>query len=192
MGFLGKVTGKFLDILQSFTVNLSVVILVFMTLMMTVEIVSRYIIKSPVYMAEHFVMIMMGWIVFLLIGSVARRDEHIRIGFFVTKVLGSKAKSFTFALESITGLVLSGYLTYWGIKWVQLAMKLGMKESYTPEMDQYPAWVPWIVVAIGMGLATLFYLERIVRQARSIYRHRKTKRLDEMSVEIPPILDKGI
>ncbi|MFC1963020.1 TRAP transporter small permease [Chloroflexota bacterium] len=192
MSFLGKIVGKFLDILHSFVGNFGVVLLFFIALMMAVEIVSRYILKAPVYMAEQFVMIMMGWIVFLLIGSVAKRDEHIRIGFFVTKVLGSKAKPFIFALESITGFVLCGYLTYWGTKWVQLGMKLGARQSYTPQMDEYPAWIPWIIVAIGMGLTTLFYLERIVRQAQSIYRHRKAAKLEERPGEMPPILEEGM
>ncbi|MFC1963049.1 TRAP transporter small permease [Chloroflexota bacterium] len=192
MSFLGKIASKFFDILQSFTGNLGVVLLILITLMMTVEIVSRYIIQAPVYMAEQFVMIMMGWIVFLLLGSVARRDEHIRIGFFVTRVLGHRARTFIFALESITGAALCGYLTYWGIRWVQLAMKLGIKESYTPQMDEYPAWIPWTVVAIGMGIATLFYLERIVRQVQSIYRHRKSRRLEVMADETPLIVEEGM
>ncbi|MFC2059045.1 TRAP transporter small permease [Chloroflexota bacterium] len=192
MSILGKIVGKFLDKLQSFTGNFGVALLGFITLMMTVEVVSRYIIRTPVYMAEAFVTIMMGWIVFILLGSVARRDEHIRIGFFISKALGSRAKPFIFALESITGLALCIYLCYWGIKWIQLAMMLGIKESYTPNMDEYPAWIPWMIVAIGMGISALYYLERIVKQAQSIYRHRRAPGENEMPGDLPPSLEEGM
>ncbi|MFC2058546.1 TRAP transporter small permease, partial [Chloroflexota bacterium] len=106
MRLLGKILVRSIDVMQAFTTNMGGLLLVFIVGLMTTAVLFRYVVQNPVYLAEGFLQLMMGWMVFLLMASVSRRDEHIRIGFFVNKVLGPRAKSFIFALENISSLAL--------------------------------------------------------------------------------------
>ena len=102
MRSLASVLGKILGGTEGFTTHLAAVVLSIVTLMMTWEIITRYIMDKPLFLAEQFIMLMMGGIVFLVLGVVGRRDEHIRIGFFISKLL--------FFNAGIKILVLQSYL----------------------------------------------------------------------------------
>ncbi|MFC1926134.1 TRAP transporter small permease [Chloroflexota bacterium] len=169
-----KALSKYMDTMHKATTALSVVFLFFTVIIMTYAVVARYL-TSALFYGEPFVVIMLVWTVFLLIGSVARRDEHIRIGFFVNKLLGKRASPFIYGLESVASLALCIYFAYWGIRWVQLAMIINEGISYNELGDEYPAWIPYIIAPGGLIIAATFYLERIVRQARSIYHNIKAK-----------------
>jgi len=163
MRLLGKVIGKFVTGTETVSVNLTAGVLACVTLLMTYEIIGRFVINKPFFLAELFIMMMMAAIVFLTWGSVTRRDEHIRIGFFISKLMGDRAKPFMYVLESIAGVALSAYITYAGVKWIQLSMKLGHTRAWsTNPWDEYPVAVPHMVVCVGMGVATIMYLARLV------------------------------
>ncbi|MFC1994237.1 TRAP transporter small permease [Chloroflexota bacterium] len=165
---LGKIIGKFFSGVDALSVNMSAAILSVVTVLMTYEIVARFVIDKPFFLTELFVMMMMAAIVFLTMGTVTKRDEHIRIGFFVSKLLGNRAKTVMFTLENIAGLALSFYITYAGIKLVQLMMKLQHKRAWsTNPWDQYSEWIPHMVVCVGMGIVGMFYAWRIVRWLQS-------------------------
>jgi len=192
MRLLGKILVKSIDIMQAFTINMGGLLLVFIVGLMTTAVLFRYVVQNPVYLAEGFLQLMMGWMVFLLMASVSRRDEHIRIGFFVNKVLGPRAKPFIFALENISSLVLCIYFGFWGIRWVQMALRLGMVHPYNAEGDTYAVWIRWIIVPIGVWLTAVIYIERIFIQARSVYRQRKAKREEDMGVGIASQFEEGM
>ncbi|MFC2058316.1 TRAP transporter small permease [Chloroflexota bacterium] len=165
---IGRILGRLFSATDALAVNMSAALLSVITVMMTYEIFARHLIDRPFFLAELFIMMMLAAIVFLTIGTVTKRDEHIRIGFFVSKVLGDRSKTVMFVLENIAGLALSFYITYAGVKWVQLQMKLGHVRSWsTNPWDQYSEWIPHMVVCVGMGIAAMFYAWRIVRWLRS-------------------------
>ncbi|MFC2058615.1 TRAP transporter small permease [Chloroflexota bacterium] len=186
MRFLAKALAKFLDILEEFNLSISSSFLFIILGFMVYEIITRYIIKSTLVFSEQIMMTMLGWSVFLLIGEIARKDDHIRIGFFIDRLLGKKAPLFVYALESIASFSLCIYLIHCSIRWIKLQKFMGIDIYITPSGATYKEWMPNIVIPIALIMASLFYLERIILQARHLFRQYKMKgeiSIDDVSPE---------
>jgi TRAP-type C4-dicarboxylate transport system permease small subunit len=167
--------GKLLALVQRATIAVSVVLLLVMTWGMFAGVVMRYFVGGHVPYLETFLGVLLAWSVFLLIGSVARRDEHIRIGFFAETVLRQRAQPFFTALENIISLPLLIYLAWVGYRWVVFHMDQGTREFLGRSTTTYPVWPTITVVSIGCGIGALFYLERTVKQVRSLLLRRQKK-----------------
>ena len=176
----GAIATRIIGFLEGLIHNITGVFLGIIILLMAFEVVARYLLKSPFMYAEPFIMMMMAFNVFLLIGPVARPNEHIRIGFFSARIFGRHANAIMFGAESLVSLGLTGYFVYWGIRWVELGRKLGVTETITPNGDTYPAWIPHLIVPIGLSMAGLFYIERVVRQIQILTGHSKGQGKDEL------------
>jgi len=127
--------------------------------------------------------LLMVWFVFLLVGSVSRGDEHIKISGLVEVVLRKRAKAFLFMVENIVALPLCIYFTWAGYCWIAHRMSQGSL-SFIGEYHTYPAWIPNIIVPIGFGIASLFYLERTAKQVRAfLLRRREEQAIESQSGE---------
>ncbi|MFC1926765.1 TRAP transporter small permease [Chloroflexota bacterium] len=186
---LGRLARKFMSLLQLTNTSISVLFLMIIVLLMFMEVVSRYVVGgSVVSFAETIIRLTMGWTVFLLLGSVARMNEHIRIGFFIDKALGPKAGSFVYAMENIVMLPLCIYLGWVGYRWVAFYFRLGFRDELTTiGGPTYPTWIPMVILPIGLFICAAFYLERMITQIHAIRLRRKEQDTDGDSGEAAEI-----
>lgn len=167
-----KRVGRILGGVQMATVALGVVFLVVMTSLMFVTTVLRYFIGSAVPYTMVILTGLMVWITFLLIGSVARNNEHLRITLLPDIVFRERSNEFVAAIENLVATPLCLYMTWVGIDWLDFRIDQGARYmiGYT---DSYPAWIPNMILPIGFGLASLFYLERSIKQISSFIQQRR-------------------
>jgi len=172
---LGRLARKFMSLLQLTNTGISVFFLMAIVILMFMEVVSRYVFGgSVISFAETIIRLTMGWIVFLLLGSVARMNEHIRIGFFIDKALGERAGSFVYTLENIVMIPLCIYLGWTGYRWVAFYFRLGFRDELTTiGGPTYPTWIPMVILPIGLFICAAFYLERMITQIHAIRFRRK-------------------
>ena len=156
------------DLLERVTTGIGAAFLIGMAGVMFFATVLRYLFDFPLPWSEEVLRYMMAWSILLLIGVVARRDEHIRFNFFAEKLFGqSRAPQVWAFLENLFGLVTMGFLSWVGFKYFWYAYTLGFRTPNTALPWKYPFWVVQIVFFIGMILTGLFYLERLVKQIQS-------------------------
>ncbi|MFC2058259.1 TRAP transporter small permease [Chloroflexota bacterium] len=176
---LGRLASKFMSLLQLTNITISVFFLLVIVGLMFVEVVSRNLGGSVIAFAETIIRLTMGWTVFLLLSSVARLNEHIRIGFFIEKALGQRAGSFVYALENIVMIPLCIYLGWVGYRWVAFYFRLGFRDELTTiGGPTYPTWIPMVILPIGLFLCAAFYLERMITQIHATRFRRKEQGQD--------------
>ncbi len=168
-----KRVGKVFGGVQKITVALGVIFLIILMSLMFVTTVLRYFIGSAVPYTMVILTGLMVWIVFLLIGSVARNDEHLKISLLPDIVFRERSNEFLTAIENLVATPLCIYMTWVGIDWIGYRIDQGARYmiGYT---DSYPAWIPNLILPIGFALASLFYLERSVRQITSFLQRRRS------------------
>lgn len=167
------VIDKLLGFLQRATTAMAASFLILITVMMVIEVVGRYFAGYTLGFAGVLINIMTGWGVYLLVGSVARRDQHVRIGFFIERVLGRRAKPVYHTVENVFSLGLCCFLVYAGYLLIASYMRTGTEAVFmatrTGSID-YPAWTELIIFPLGFFIAIVFYAERIGNQIRSLRR----------------------
>ena len=138
--------------------------------MMFAEVIYRIFTGgSLLQFGQTILRAMVAWSVFLLVGSVARRDEHIRITFFIEKALGSRAQTVWSVLEDIVTLPICIFLVWASWRWLAHTMEQDVQFTlFQLAGFTYPAWIIYVIFPIGMGLGALFYIERVVRRIRSL------------------------
>ncbi|MFC1994216.1 TRAP transporter small permease [Chloroflexota bacterium] len=175
---------KLTAFLYWFPLGLAVFFLVSVTGLVFINTVLRPITVLPMIWLEDIAMYVVAWSVFILLGAVARRDEHIRVGFFAEKLLGEqRAKSLWTTLENVVGLGFACFLTYHSYRYVVNTYEMHTIR-YVGTSFSYALWIPRIVVPLGAGILAVLYLERTLRQLRSFKAARRSERQthDEESV----------
>jgi len=177
-----RLLGKSIGFVQRATVTIGVVFLLLITVLMFVTVVLRYFVGSAVPYTMVFLTGLMVWFVFLALGSVSRRDEHIKISILADMLFRGRAKEILATLENVVALPLCIYFTWAGYQWVTLTMAQGTRYLFG-YFYSYPAWIPHLILPIGFGIASLFYLERTVKQVQSILLRRGEGQYVETEVD---------
>ncbi|MFC1963047.1 TRAP transporter small permease [Chloroflexota bacterium] len=171
---LWRAIETFANALDRMSTGIVVFFLIVMATLMFVVTVVRYFVVISFGWTEEVLGFLLAWSVFLLIGAAARRGEHIRVGFFLERFLGeNRAKNVSTVVENVVGLAACSYFTWYGCKWVIWGFRHGL-ESWSAGGFYYALWIPWIIVPIGLGLISFFYLERCIGQLAHLV-SRKTR-----------------
>ncbi|MFC1926540.1 TRAP transporter small permease [Chloroflexota bacterium] len=150
--------------LEKLTSGFGVLLVLGMAGILFVATILRYVFNYTIGWSLDMTTFMLTWSVFIVIGSATRRNAHIRIGFFLEMMVGEKrARVISITLENVIGLAMCSFLAWTGYRWIAMTRDQGLSVWSTGGF-KYPVWIPIIVVALGMGLAGIFYLERTIKQ----------------------------
>jgi C4-dicarboxylate transporter DctQ subunit len=172
---------RLLGLLEGATSAMGGAFLILIATLMFIDVIGRYFAGFALGFSATLTTLMMGWGVYLLVGSVARRDEHVRISFVIERVLGQRAKSVYHALENILSLGLCGFLIYAGYLLIASYREIDQQTLLMPTASggiKYDAWIDVIVIPLGFFIAALFYIERIANQIRSLRRKQREPQAD--------------
>lgn len=180
-----KVVTKVLDLLENLTKGTGGAFVFLMATLYFAQVIARYVFREGIPNALLVTVMCMVWLCFLLVGSLARQDEHIRIGAVTEAVFKGRARDFRFVVENLVALPLCIYLSHAAVRWVGRTITSGDR-VYISASDSYAAWIPHIIVPVGLCIASLFYLERNMRMLNSLLARRKGRRHPESSVTEEP------
>lgn len=177
---------RLMDGLDSTLLGIGTVFIILISVLMLAEIVLRQVFGIGLQWSQVVVTMLLPFIVFLLMGPVARENEHIRIGFFAELILRKRAKVIMAALENIFALGICSFLIWASYRLISLRMKMGSTMTLNSDPPiEIPDWIPIVVLAIGLFLAIVFYLERVFKQIRSLRRPEAGKGSGPESSEMP-------
>ena len=78
---------KTLDIIEKILCHVIGVLFLFMTLLVFISILSRYIFHNPLAWSEEIARFMMVWVCFLGAAVCSKREEHLKMGFSMAKLI---------------------------------------------------------------------------------------------------------
>ncbi|MFC1963036.1 TRAP transporter small permease [Chloroflexota bacterium] len=141
-----------------------VLMLVSIVALVFLNITSRLVVVLPLGWLVDVIIFMLVWTIFMLLGPVARKNEHIRVGFLLERLLGQKkAQECWIALESICGFIISCFFVYHGYRWIVFTYDKHQM-LYSPGGFWYVLWIPRIGLPLGFFILAVIYLERVIKQ----------------------------
>ena len=95
---------KLLDIIQGITVGIGALLALAMGVLMLYMVIARYFFDYNFVWGQVMLTGMLVWGAFLILGSVARKRQHIAIGFFAKVIFKNRAPFIQHTVENIVCL----------------------------------------------------------------------------------------
>ena len=147
------------DVVSTWTMRLSSVMLVVIAAMLFYEVIMRYFFHNSTSWAQDVAIALQIWMTFLGMAYVLRRREFIQIT-AVAERLGRRGK---YAVEAFTLIVIALFsvvTVVYGLETVIESIQLGRRQ---PTVMQLPNWVTETAIVVGFALLALQAIADLVR-----------------------------
>jgi TRAP-type C4-dicarboxylate transport system permease small subunit len=131
--------------------RLSAVFYVAITIIITYEVVARYIFTAPTIWSEDISLLCQIWATCLGASWALQNKTLIRID-FLTNLLGLKAKKASDFLSLLSITFFAGFIAYYGYQLVVDSISIGASSA---SMLGLPLWITKSAIPIGFGLLTI-------------------------------------
>ena len=135
------------------------VLVVLVTIMLTYEVIARYVFNAPTKWTHDVATVMQVWFTFLGMAWVLRKREMIRI----TALLAIAPAWLRYVLEGFALLVVLAFSVVAATKGFDMMMdslRLGRRQ---PTMLALPNWVGEIPIVLGFAVLALQSLAELIR-----------------------------
>lgn len=116
-----KAFDKFCGILDKIASAITVALMAFLTILITVAVISRWIFNVPIAWQYEATLVCLSWVVFIGMSVTFRLDEHMRLT-FVSNALSPKARNLWLCVMDLIVLAFLVYAGYESISVIQNAM----------------------------------------------------------------------
>ena len=135
-----------------------------MMLVVTYEVISRYLLNSPTTWSDEIASYLLIAIVFLGLAQNLRLGDHIRID-IITEKVSPRVRIWLELFAHVVGLVFS-VLLFMGI-WIRFS-NFWMRNTLSDSPLMTPLWIPMVPVLLGTAIFILAMLAGLVTTAQSI------------------------
>ncbi|AWB33576.1 TRAP transporter small permease [Orrella marina] len=135
------------------------VLIVLITVLLTYEVVARYVFSAPTKWTQDVSTLMQVWFTFLGMALVLRKREMIRIT-AILAIAPAWVRYLFEAIALIVILVFSVVAASKGYDMMQDSLRLGRRQ---PTMMAFPNWVGELPIVIGFALLALQSLVELIR-----------------------------
>lgn len=147
------------DGLSLIAARLSEVGIVAMTMLLTYEVVARYVFRAPTHWTSDVATTVMIWLTFLAMGYCLRDGHMIRI----TAVIGQLPPAGRKAAEALSLVAILGFSIF--VLWVATGSMLdsivfGRRQ---PSMLRMPTWIAELPIILGFAILALQALADLIR-----------------------------
>lgn len=122
----------------------------------------RYVLNSPVTWATEIFEMLMAAAIFIGFGMALKDERHIVVDLVYDKMSPAIKKVFNI-ISNLLGSGFSIYLTIMGISMVNVAYSQGRVSIDVG----IPIWSTYLIMPIGMGLLSLYFVIRTVKAIRT-------------------------
>ncbi len=92
-----KAFDKFCNVLDLVATTITTIAMIFLTVLITVNVISRYIFNSPIAWQYEITLVCLSWVVFIGMSITFKLDEHMRLT-FVCNALPEKFQNIWLAI----------------------------------------------------------------------------------------------
>lgn len=116
-----KALDKFCGLLDTIATFITAVLMIFLTVLIGVNVISRFILNSPIAWQYEATLVCLSWVVFIGMSITFRNDEHMRLT-FVSNAMPEKMQNIWLVVMDVLVLLFLAYGGYCSISVVQNAM----------------------------------------------------------------------
>lgn len=145
---------------------LLVIMLAVMTVLIFVQVVSRYVFNSSITWTEELARYMFVWLSWIGISLAAREGQHITIDAVTNLFVGKKIYNY---INILANIIVIGICLVMLVEGVKITQKMYLIKSVSP-MLKIPMGVCYLSVVVGCGLMVLRTVGQIavwIRRLRS-------------------------
>ena len=135
------------------------VLLTFMTVLVLIQVFSRYILNSPVAFTEELVRYSLIWTGFIGAAYAYRKHQHVGVDLLVER-LPAGARRVVHLITNALLVIINGYITVLSVQFIQSSWIKRMP------ITKLPSSVVSTALVIGFGLMTIYSLVFFVKDLK--------------------------
>jgi len=146
--------GRVTDTLDKILLGVAGIMLVVSALLMTSEVVRRYLTGSSILWAEEVITIFMVYMSFLVAGVVLKQGAHVRMEVVFNHLPVSLKKGLV-VIISVVGIAISAFLFWSGVLFIKFIITSGVHPYTATHLD------PWVIALgfpLGMAFLTFYFV----------------------------------
>ena len=153
---IGYHLDRFFDVVLRGLAGLSGVLLVYVMLSVTLDVIMRYFLNRPQFWVGELAEYALLYITFTGTAWVLKRDSHVKIDILYA-LLSQRHINILGLVSSIIGIFICAVLTYYGAKVTWDHFARGM---YNPTLMEFPKGPLLIIIPIGTLLLMIQFIRR--------------------------------
>ena len=138
--YFGRAVGRFSDLL----VNISSLLLLLLTLLVTLDVVMRYFFNSPMLFAAETSEFMMAALIFFGFADTFRKKGHVRVE-LVTQKLPRTLSEYLRKITLSLGVLFFTVFNWQIVSFIHESFVYNKKSA----VMLFPIWIPQLVMLIG-------------------------------------------
>lgn len=158
---------RFFDVILSGLAGLSGVLLVYVMLSVTLDVIMRYFLNKPQFWVGELAEYALLYITFTGTAWVLKRDSHVKIDILYA-FLRQRHIHILGLVSSIIGIFICAVLTYYGTKVTWDHFERGI---YNPTLMEFPKGPLLIIIPIG----TLLLMIQFIRKSFALLTELRTR-----------------
>ena len=139
---------RFSDTLEKVLLGIGGCILVASALLMSSEVVRRYLVGSSILWAEEVITIFMVYSSFIVSGAVLKQGSHVKMS-IVYEHMAERVRRWALIIISTVGTIMSAFLFWSGVLLIKFLIESGIHPYTATGLD------PW-VIALGFPIGMVF------------------------------------
>jgi TRAP-type C4-dicarboxylate transport system permease small subunit len=156
---------KVITLVEKAVISLSGVCLTAIMLIVTVDVVMRYLFASPLSWSFDLISMYLATLLFFAaVSDTFRRGSHVKIDLF-DKLGSVRIRAVMESIGYIGALVL--FFIMFRVSWED-GIKSLMAGDVIAGAIPWPTWIPYIIAAIGYGLLTVRILFTVYERIRVV------------------------
>ena len=160
MGKVGRFFDRFIAWLGYVGIGMGAVSVVAMTMLITLNVIMRYIFKNPLRSIEEYSAYLLVLLVFMGLAYAMRLERHINVEVVVRR-LPKRVRDSLEVIISLVGLALMG--VYFRFAW-ELFMDSLQHGVRSINVSGTPMWIPQMFVWLGLLFLCLEMAARTVKK----------------------------
>ena len=147
--------------LNEFEIYMGAVIFVIMTILLFVQVVTRYFFGHAVTWAEEISTIMFVWMIYLGVAAAVLRRKHLKIDAFV-ETLPFKYKKMLLILSNVIFLIFSLYIIF---PMMEVVNNYAAKNAASSIL-KFPKAVSYVIMPIAFLLTAVRLVQETIRLSK--------------------------
>lgn len=145
----------------TFESTFAYVLVVFLTILLSLQIVNRYVFHTSFVWVEEIARISFVWMIYFCVASAAREDRHVRVG-IVDLFLPEPALRVINHIADFITIGFSLVVVWLGVQLIQASIRYGD----TSPVTEIPMWLIYAVIPFCFALIAYRILSVNIRQFR--------------------------
>lgn len=150
------------EIINRFELYIGTIIFIFLMLLLTVQVFSRYIFGRSFTWTEELGTIMFIWLVYLGSCAAVLEQRHLKIDLILGFVKG-RTRKFLLIFSNLVTLIFCGYIIF---PLTKIIMTLAKRGSSTPLLG-FPNWLAYSIIPVCMTIMVI----RLIQDTINIIKH---------------------